>query len=116
ILARAFDLAWERYYQTRGVGTVSEEIARHSLAKYLVAKAKEAVKDEEALAEGGLQHLISLSPAPSDASGSRSADLPYPSQAVAVQSLTLHFRITSAGAKFVRPWRVGQKSKSAPQN
>lgn len=48
ILARAFDLAWERY-SLRGTGTVSDEIARQSLAQYLVAKAKELAKDEVSL-------------------------------------------------------------------
>lgn len=114
ILARAFDLAWERYY-LRGTGTVSEEIARQSLAQYLVAKAKELAKDEEALAESGLQHLISLTPTRSDEFGSRDTELPSPSQTVTLQSLSLHFQITGAGAKFVRPWRVRPSLKSTPK-
>ena len=62
ILARAFDRAWKRYYLPDRIGTISEEIARHSLAKHLVAMVKEGVKEEAALAAGGLLHLISLTP------------------------------------------------------
>jgi hypothetical protein len=62
LLARAFDRAWKNYYVPSRRGAISEEIARPSLGKHLVAMAKESVKDEGALAAGGLLHLISLTP------------------------------------------------------
>ena len=63
LLVRAFGRAWERYYLPDRAGTISEEIARHSLAKHLVAMVNDGVKEEVALAAGGLLHLISLTPA-----------------------------------------------------
>jgi hypothetical protein len=65
LLARAFDRAWNRYYQPRRSNAISEEVAYDSLARKLVALFKEGVKEEDGLAERGLQHLISLTP-PSD--------------------------------------------------
>jgi hypothetical protein len=62
MLARAFDQAWERYYLPGRVATISEGIAGPSLARHLVAMVKEGVKEEDALAAGGLLHLISLTP------------------------------------------------------
>jgi hypothetical protein len=66
VLARAFDRAWNRYYLPDRIGTISEEIARPSLAKHLVAMVKEGVNEEAALAAGGLLHLISLTPGMSE--------------------------------------------------
>src|SRR5271170_1461429 len=83
LLARAFDTAWNDYYQPRRSVTISEDVARSSLATQLIGLAKEGLRDEDALAQRGLQHLVSLTPAPWG-----------------------HVRIESAGAKFVRPWRV----------
>jgi hypothetical protein len=60
LLARAFDRAWKDYYVPGRRSPISEEIARPSLGKHLVAMAKEGVKEEGALAKGGLLHLISL--------------------------------------------------------
>jgi hypothetical protein len=82
LLARAFDRAWKRYYQPRRSNAISEEVAYDSLARKLVALFKEGLKEEDGLAERGLQHLISLTPAP-----------------------WAHFRIESAGAKFAKVWR-----------
>ena len=62
ILARSFIRAWERYYLSAQSEKVSEDVARPSLAKHLVAMAKEGVKEEDALAAGGLLHLISITP------------------------------------------------------
>jgi hypothetical protein len=62
LLARAFDRAWKNYYVPSRRGAISEEIARPSLGKHLVAMAKEGVKEEEVLAAAGLLHLISLTP------------------------------------------------------
>jgi len=61
ILARAFDEAWANYYRTSGNGAISEESARPTLAKFLVAQAKEGT-DEAALAAAGFEHLMSLAP------------------------------------------------------
>lgn len=60
LLARAFDLAWEQYYGPDYAGSLSEEIARPELAKYLVEMAKSGVKEEEALAACGVLHLVAL--------------------------------------------------------
>lgn len=60
LLARAFDLAWEQYYGPDYAGSLSEEIARPELAKYLVEMAKSEVKEEEALAACGVLHLVAL--------------------------------------------------------
>ena len=62
ILARSFIQAWERYCRSVQGTKVSEEVARPSLAKHLVARANEGMRDEEALATAGLLHLISLVP------------------------------------------------------
>jgi hypothetical protein len=60
LLARAFDRAWKDYYVPGRRSPISEEIARPSLGKHLVAMAKRGVTEEAALATGGLLHLISL--------------------------------------------------------
>jgi hypothetical protein len=61
LLARAFDRAWARYYRPGRV-TISAEIARPALAKYLVRRAKEGVTEEDRLTGGGLMYLISITP------------------------------------------------------
>jgi hypothetical protein len=85
VLARAFDRAFERYYRPGRSGKISEEIARPSLARHLVAMAKEGVRDEDGLAAGGLLHLISLGP----------DEPPWE-----------EFRIEHARARFIREWHV----------
>jgi len=64
LLARAFDLAWERYYAPGQGATVSHEVARPKLAAFLVEMARSGVKEEEALAACGVLHLIALSDSP----------------------------------------------------
>jgi hypothetical protein len=61
-LARAFDRAWKRYYRPSRAGAISATVARPALAKHLIASAKEGVVSVGALAEGGLLHLVSLTP------------------------------------------------------
>jgi hypothetical protein len=61
LLARAFDRAWARYYRPGRV-TISPEIARPALAKYLVRRAKDGVTEEDRLTGGGLMYLISITP------------------------------------------------------
>jgi hypothetical protein len=84
-LARAFDRAWKRYYRPGRIGAISATVARHELAKHLIALAKEGVVSEDALAEGGLLHLVSLTPEAEHWG---------------------HLRIERASAKFQREWRV----------
>ena len=62
LLARAFDRAWKRYYRPSRVGAISASVARPALAKHLIAIAKEGLVSADALAEGGLLHLVSLTP------------------------------------------------------
>jgi hypothetical protein len=62
ILARTFIRAWERYYHSVQSSKISEDVARPSLARHLVAMANEGVREEDALAEGGFLHLLSLTP------------------------------------------------------
>lgn len=92
VLARAFRRAWEGYYRAAWSGAVSEEVARQSLMHHLVGMAKRGVRDEGSLVEGGLLHLISLTP-----------EAP-PWAAV---------RIDRAGARFLLPWRVQIKTNGS---
>jgi hypothetical protein len=63
LLARAFDRAWKRYYRPSRIGAITASVARPALAKDLIALAKEGVVSVDALAQGGLQRLVSLTPA-----------------------------------------------------
>jgi hypothetical protein len=92
-LARAFDLAWNSYYRPGRRGAISESLARTSLAKQLIKLAKDGVSEEGDLAEGGLRHLVSLTPEPWG-----------------------QLRIERAGAKFVRPWRIRVDNLGSRQN
>src|SRR5437879_1444099 len=85
ILARSFIRAWERYCVSVQDNRVSEEVARPSLARHLVAMANKGIKDEDALAAEGLLHLISLTP----------DEPPWE-----------EFRIEVAQAKFLHQWNV----------
>jgi hypothetical protein len=87
LLARAFDRALKRYYRPSRIGAIPASVARPALAKHLVALAKEGVVPEDALAEGGLLHLVSLTPEAQHWG---------------------HLRIEGAGAKFLHVWRVVQ--------
>jgi hypothetical protein len=59
MLARAFDGAWQSYFRS-GRGTINPEFARWELAKRIVKLAREGERVEEALAAGGLEHLLLL--------------------------------------------------------
>jgi hypothetical protein len=85
LLARAFDQAWKRYYRPSRIGAISASVARPALARHLIASAKEGVVSLDALAEGGLLHLVSLTPEAQHWG---------------------HLRIEGAGATFQREWRV----------
>jgi hypothetical protein len=79
------DRAWKRYYRPSRIGAISTNVARPSLAKHLIALAKDGVVSVDAIAEGGLLHLISLTPEAQHWG---------------------HLRIEGAGAKFQQEWRV----------
>jgi hypothetical protein len=85
LLARAFDRAWKRYYRPSRIGAISASAARPALAKHLIASAKEGAVSVDALAEGGLLHLVSLTPKAQHWG---------------------HLRIEGAGARFQQEWRV----------
>jgi hypothetical protein len=85
LLALAFDRAWKRYYRPSRIGAISASVARPALARHLIALAIEGVVSLDALAEGGLLHLISLTPEAQHWG---------------------HQRIEGAGAKFQQEWRV----------
>jgi hypothetical protein len=111
MLARAFDRAWDRYYLDEN-GTTSKELARTSLAKHLVALAKEGEKDERALAASGFLHLISLTELPPRSTAFLAErDVPPTSRPT-----FFHLRIDHAGAKFLSEWRVMGSSGAAPRS
>jgi hypothetical protein len=83
LLARAFDGAWNGYYSPGRSVTLSEDVARRSLATHLITLVKDGLQEEDALVKRGLDYLVSLTPAPWG-----------------------HIRVESAGAKFVRPLHV----------
>jgi hypothetical protein len=85
LLARAFDRAWNRYYRPSRIGAISESVARPALAKHLIALAKDGVVSIDALAQGGLLHLVSLTPEAQHWG---------------------HLRLEGAGAKFQQEWRA----------
>jgi hypothetical protein len=85
LLARAFDRAWKRYYRPSRIGAIPASVARPALARHLIALAKGGVSSVDALAEGGLLHLVSLTPEAQHWG---------------------HLRIESAAARFQREWRV----------
>ena len=85
LLARAFDRAWKRYYRSSRIGAIFPSAARPALAKHLIALGKEGVVSLDALAEGGLLHLVSLTPEAQHWG---------------------HLRIKGARAKFQLVWRV----------
>jgi hypothetical protein len=85
LLARAFDRAWKRYYRPSRIGAISASVARPALARHLIALAREGVVSLDPLAEGGLLHLVSLTPEAQHWG---------------------HLKIESAAARFQREWRV----------
>jgi hypothetical protein len=111
MLARAFDKAWTHYYLPGRDGALSEDIARPSLAKHLVALVREGIREEDALATAGLEHLISLTPtlersAPlraedRDVSGPQSVN-----EIASPEERTFHCRIDGATATFLAEWRM----------
>ena len=83
LLARAFDQAWNGYYRLGRLVTISEDVARRALATVLIRLEREGMREEDALAQCGIKHLISITPKP-----------------------WAQVRVENAGAKFVRPWRI----------
>jgi hypothetical protein len=62
LLARAFDLAWERYYTAGQERTVSKQVAKRQLATFVVAMLRSGVREEKALAACGVLRSVSLTP------------------------------------------------------
>ena len=60
LLVRAFNAAWEYYFQPGRNGGVLECLARPALAEFLVGKLREGIDDEPSLAAAGLEFLFSL--------------------------------------------------------
>ena len=58
-LARAFDRAWDGYYQPGRV-TISQDVARTELARKLVQLSKDGIRDEARLSAAGLVLLHQL--------------------------------------------------------
>src|ERR1700758_3700327 len=105
-LARAFVRAWERYYVSGTSETVAEEVARPTLAKHLVALAKQDVLQETTLAEQGLAYLVSLS-AQAQASGPEQRDRATAQSPVGPpEARAFHMRIGRSDARFLAQWRV----------
>jgi hypothetical protein len=104
ILARALCRAWETY-QAVGSGTLSEEVARSSLARHLVALAKDGMTREGPLTAAGLRHLISLGTPPALSKTSLPNEQNWKTSGYANQPF-LHFRVTDARARFLLEWRI----------
>jgi hypothetical protein len=110
ILARAFVLAWQSYYQPGRREIISEETARPALAKHLVALAKQGVIKEIRLAAAGLIYLnslksewdesVALRPNKSDISDEPSSRLQTP------HSRPWHFSVDDLNARFLPQWRI----------
>ena len=62
LLARAFDLAWERYFTAGQREAVPKDVARRELAAFLVEMLRSVVVEEEPLAACGVLHLIAITP------------------------------------------------------
>jgi hypothetical protein len=106
ILARAFVRAWQGYYLPGRRDAISEEIARPALAKHLVARTKEGVVEEAALAEAGLRHLNRLTAEPDEVGVSLPGTSDVPSELAAFQSQGLRLHFDGLHARFVQPWRI----------
>jgi hypothetical protein len=92
LLAKAFDRAWKRYYRPSRIGAISPDIARPALAKHLIALGKQGVVSLHKLSDGGLHHLVSLTPEARQWG---------------------HLRIEGAGAKFQQEWHVRLTPKAS---
>ena len=60
LLARAFDIAWSKYYRP-GRLTIASDVARPELANHLVEMARNGMT-EGTLSTSGVLHLIALTP------------------------------------------------------
>jgi hypothetical protein len=106
ILARALRRAW-KLYGVVGSATLSEEVARPSLARHLVRLVKEeGVTDEGPLVAAGLRHLISLANSPL----SSKTLVPKENEDGRIFKeagrLLIHFRVVNARARFIPEWRI----------
>jgi hypothetical protein len=73
LLVRAFNAAWDYYFQPGRNGGVLECLARPALAEFLVSKLREGIDDEPSLAAAGLEFLFSLEDPPEEPVDERDA-------------------------------------------
>jgi hypothetical protein len=110
ILARALRRAW-KLYGVVGSATLSEEIARPSLARHLVRLVKEeGVTDEGPLVAAGLRHLISFANSPLSSKPSVPKENEDGRTFEDARRLLIHFRVVDARARFLREWRIGGRN------
>ena len=113
ILARAVRRAW-KLYEVAGSATLSEEVARPSLAKHLVRLAKEGVTDEGPLVAAGLRHLISFANLPLSSKDSAPKENEDGKTFEDARRSLLHFRVVDVQARFLREWRIPWGSQFPP--
>jgi hypothetical protein len=106
ILARALRRAW-KLYDVVGSATLSEEVARPSLARHLVRLVKEeGVTDEGSLVAAGLRHLISFANSPLSSKTSVPKENEDGMTFEDAGRLLVHFRVVGAHARFLPEWRI----------
>ena len=115
ILAGALRRAW-KLYEVVGGATLSQEVARPSLARHLVRLAKEGVTDEGPLVAAGLRHLISFANSPRSSKTSALKENEDGKTFEDARRSLLHFRVVDAHARFLREWRIpwGAISAASP--
>ena len=109
IVGRALGSAWE-LYKAVGSGTLSEEVARPSLASHLVALAKEGVTEDGPLVAAGLRHLVSLATSSPFSKTSLPKEEDGKTFAGATRQVLL-FRIVNAHARFLLQWHIRWESQ-----
>jgi hypothetical protein len=106
ILARALRRAW-KLYGLVGSATLSEEVARPSLARHLVKLVKEeGVTDEGSLVAAGLRHLISFANSALSSKTSMPKENEDGRTFEKAGRLLVHFRVVGARARFLPEWRI----------
>ncbi|MGJ4939339.1 hypothetical protein ACQR1W_02105 [Bradyrhizobium sp. HKCCYLS1011] len=99
VLVSAFKAAWVDYYaRPETDSTVSAEVARPALVKFLVEKAREGTTDETVLAAAGVDFLIALE-APNE-----------PAKPTVLDAPAWHLRSTGT-ARFIPQGRIRLNAK-----
>ena len=108
VLARAFVLAWQSYYQPGRREIISEETARPALAKHLAALAKQGVTKEIRLAVAGLIYLNSLKSERDESVALRTnkSDIFDEPSSRLQTSRSWHFSADDLNATFLPQWRI----------